>query len=251
MPVTSQDELGQLTETFNKMSQDLFEADQKRKRLTADITHDLSTPLQIISGYIEMIEDGQISLSPQRIEVIKTEVEHLRRLVGDMTTLTQAESGGLEIQLQSIAAARLLERIYQTYQPIAGQKGVALELDISADLPQIHVDEGRMVQVLKNLVENALRYTPAGGRIRLSADLSEQVNLRVSDSGDGIEPEDLPYVFDRFYRADKHRSGGSGKLGLGLAICKALVETQGGTIRAESAGRGQGTSVVVSFPAGK
>lgn len=251
LPVTSQDELGQLTETFNKMSQDLFEADQKRKRLTADITHDLSTPLQIISGYIEMIEDGQISLSPQRIEVIKTEVEHLRRLVGDMTTLTQAESGGLEIQLQSIAAARLLERIYQTYQPIAGQKGVALELDISADLPQINVDEGRMVQVLKNLVENALRYTPAGGRIRLSADLSEQVNLRVSDSGDGIEPEDLPYVFDRFYRADKHRSGSSGKLGLGLAICKALVETQGGTIRAESAGRGQGTSVVVSFPAGK
>lgn len=248
LPVTSQDELGQLTETFNKMSQDLFEADQKRKRLTADITHDLSTPLQIISGYIEMIEDGQVSLSPQRVEVIKTEVEHLRRLVGDMTTLTQAESGGLEVQLQPTAPARLLERIFETYQPITIQMGVILELETTPDLPEINVDEGRMVQVLKNLLENALRYTPSRSSIRLSADKTYHVNLRVSDSGEGIEPEDLPYVFDRFYRADKNRDRNSGKLGLGLAICKALVEAQGGTIRAESAGSGQGTSVVVSFP---
>lgn len=249
LPVTSQDELGLLTETFNKMSSDLFEADQKRKRLTADITHDLSTPLQIISGYIEMIEDGQVSLSPQRVDVIKTEIEHLRRLVGDMTTLTQAESGGLEMQLQPVQPGRLLAHIHHTYEPIASQKDVSLELDAAADLPEINVDEGRMVQVLKNLVENALRYTPPGGILRLSADQTDRVNIRITDSGEGIEPADLPYVFDRFYRADKNRGGNSGKLGLGLAICKALVEAQGGSIKAESAGRGMGTTVIVSFEA--
>ncbi len=249
LPVTSQDELGLLTDTFNKMSTDLFEADQKRKRLTADITHDLSTPLQIISGYIEMIEEGQVSLSPQRVDVIKTEIEHLRRLVGDMTTLTQAESGGLEMQLQPVNPVSLLEHIHHTYEPITSQKGVSLELDLEEGLPEINVDEGRMVQVLKNLVENAFRYTPPGGTIRLSADKTDKINLRVTDSGEGIEPEDIPYVFDRFYRADKNRGGSSGKLGLGLSICKALVEAQGGTIAAESGGRGTGTSVIISFKA--
>jgi signal transduction histidine kinase len=111
------------------------------------------------------------------------------------------------------------------------------------------VDEGRVIQVLKNLVDNALRYTPSGGSIRLSAGVEDKkVWLRVTDSGEGIESEDLPYVFDRFYRADKTRSTASGKMGLGLAICKALVEAQGGTIAAESSGKGEATSFVIRFP---
>jgi len=249
LPVTSDDELGQLTETFNKMSADLFEADQKRKRLTADITHDLSTPLQIISGYIEMLEDGDISLSPERIDVIRTEIEHLRRLVGDMTMLTQVESGGLEMHPQPMQPVVLLERIQQIYTPLAEQKGIQLKLESPSDLPFIQVDEGRVIQVLKNLVDNALRYTPSGGSIRLSAGVEDKkVWLRVTDSGEGIEREDLPYVFDRFYRADKTRSTASGKMGLGLAICKALVEAQGGTIAAESSGKGEGTSFIILFP---
>ncbi len=247
VPVTSQDELGQLTATFNQMSADLTRADQQRKRLTADITHDLSTPLQIISGYIEMLEDGEVTLTPQRIDIIKTEIEHLRRLVGDMTTLTQVEAGALEITLQPVSPAALLQRIYQAYQPIAARSGVELILEHSEPLPFIQVDEGRMLQVLKNLVDNALRYTPAGGSIILSAAADARVQLRVKDTGTGIEPEDLPYVFDRFYRADKARSGSSGKLGLGLAICKALVMAQGGTIAAESAGKHQGATMVMTF----
>jgi len=247
VPVTSQDELGQLTATFNQMSADLTRADQQRKRLTADITHDLSTPLQIISGYIEMLEDGEVTLTPQRIDIIKTEIEHLRRLVGDMTTLTQVEAGALEITLQPVSPAALLQRIYQAYQPIAARSGVELILEQSEPLPFIQVDEGRMLQVLKNLVDNALRYTPAGGSIILSAAADARVQLRVKDTGTGIEPEDLPYVFDRFYRADKARSGSSGKLGLGLAICKALVMAQGGTIAAESAGKHQGATMVITF----
>ena len=248
VPVTSQDELGQLTETFNLMSTELFEADQKRKRLTADITHDLSTPLQIISGYIEMLESGDVSLTPERIDVIKAEIEHLRRLVGDMTTLTQAESGALELLLQPTDPSSLLEHVARIYQPIVEQKGISLELDVKQGLPLIKVDEGRLIQVLKNLVDNALRYTSTGGTIRLSATTGEVVSLIVQDSGEGIDPQDLPYVFDRFYRADKNRSGATGKMGLGLAICKALVNAQGGSIVVESAGKGQGTTFSISFP---
>lgn len=247
VPVTSQDELGQLTVTFNQMSADLARADEQRKRMTADITHDLGTPLQVISGYVEMLEEGEVALTPQRIEIIKTEIEHLRRLVGDLSTLTQVEANALDILLQPVQPMQLLKRIYQAYQPIAARQGVDLVLENPGQIPSILVDEGRMLQVLKNLLENALRYTSRGGRIVLSAALGECVELRVSDSGEGIEAEDLPYVFDRFYRADKARGVNSGKMGLGLAICKALVTAQGGTITAASPGKGQGTSMVIKF----
>jgi signal transduction histidine kinase len=197
---------------------------------------------------MELLEDGEVTLSPQRIDIIKTEIEHLRRLVGDLTTLTQAEAGGLDIQIHPVHPGILMERIYQAYQPICARQGVELVLDIPEAVPAIQVDEGRMMQVLKNLVENALRYTPGGGRITLAVQIAEQVELKVIDGGSGIEPEDLPYVFDRFFRADKARGANSGKMGLGLAICKALVTAQGGTILAESAGRDQGTTIVIRFP---
>lgn len=250
VPVTSQDELGQLTATFNKMSTDLYQADQQRKRMTADITHDLSTPLQIISGYVEMLEDGEVTLTPQRIEIIKTEIEHLRRLVGDLTTLAQVEAGGLEIQLNMVQPRTVLERTYQAYQPIAARQGVDLRLDISGVLPEIHVDEGRIQQVLKNLLENALRYTPKNGVIQLAGSVDGgNVQISIRDSGAGIEPDDLPYVFDRFYRADKARGGNAGKMGLGLAICKALVTAMGGKIAAQSAGKDQGAAIILTFDA--
>jgi len=247
VPVTSHDELGQLITTFNQMSADLAQADQQRKRFTADITHDLSTPLQIISGYVEMLEAGEVALTPQRIDTIKTEIEHLRRLVSDLSTLSQVEAGGLDIQAQPVQPAELLERIYHAYQPIASRQGVELVLEAPGTAPAILVDEGRMLQVLKNLVDNALRYTPEKGKITLSAVAGERVKLRVCDTGAGIAAEDLPYVFDRFYRADRARGAGSGSMGLGLAICKALVTAQGGEISAESAGRGQGASMIITF----
>ena len=139
VPVTSQDELGLLTVTFNQMSADLARVDEQRKRLTADITHDLSTPLQIISGYIEMLEGGEVTLTPQRIGIIKTEIEHLRRLVSDLTTLTQVEAGGLEIQTQARATSTLFERVFHAYQPIAARQGVELVTGYSWFLP---VDSG-------------------------------------------------------------------------------------------------------------
>ncbi len=248
VPVRSHDELGLLTDTFNRMSAGLNLADQQRKQMTADITHDLSTPIQIMSGYIEMLENQDVSLTPQRIEIFKTELEHLQRLVSDLTTLTQIENGGLEFHLQPWSPSLLLERIYQTYKPIAVEQGAQLILAAPPSPCSILVDDGRMMQVLKNLVDNALRYTPKGGRITLGAHCNDVVELRVTDSGSGIEAEDLPLVFDRFYRADKARGANSGKMGLGLAICKALVVAQGGSIAVESAGRDQGTAFTITFP---
>ncbi len=247
VPVTSQDELGQLTATFNQMSADLLKADQQRKRLTADITHDLSTPLQIISGYIEMLEEEKVTLTPERIEIIKTELEHLRRLVGDLTTLSQVEGGGLEMQLETIQPAVLLNRVYHAFQPIANHHGIQLKLNAPDSIPGILIDEARMERVIKNLLENAVRYTPQNGTIELGARAADVVHLWVKDNGAGIDADDLPYVFDRFYRADKARAGNSGKMGLGLAICKALVTAQGGTIAAESTGKGQGSTMIITF----
>lgn len=248
LPVTSQDELGELIKTFNQMSSDLAKADQQRKRMTADITHDLSTPLQIISGYIEMLEGGEVTLTPERVEIIKTEIGHLRRLVDDLSTLSQVEAGGLNILMEEIQPSQLLRRLAQAYQPITEKVGVLLETKITDELITIRADEGRLQQVLKNLIENALRYTPEKGCITLSvARFGTMVEIIVEDSGSGIDADDLPYVFERFYRADKSRSGNNGKMGLGLAICKALVQAQNGSIHAESPGKGQGTSMIVRF----
>ena len=171
--VTSNDEIGRLGESFNRMSTDLARADAERKRLTADITHDLSTPLQIISGYIEMYENGDVSLNPQQLGIIKTELENLRRLVGDLTVLNQAEGGGVEILLSAVAPNQLLEQIAQAYQPIASQQGVDLRLDLDENPALINVDERRMLQVLKNLMENALRHTPPGGSVTLTSKVGE------------------------------------------------------------------------------
>ncbi len=223
VPVTSQDELGQLTATFNQMSADLDMSDQRRKCLTTDITHDLSTPLQVISGYVEMLEEDAVTLTPQRIDIIKTEIGHLRRLVGDMSTLTQAESNGLDIQLQPVQPSILLERIYHSYQPIAARQGVKLTLSLPENPNSILVDEGRMLQVMKNLVDNALRYTPENGEIKLDVAVGDRIQLRVIDNGSGIDAEDLPFVFDRFFQTDKALGTNSGKMGLGLAICQALI----------------------------
>jgi len=247
VPVTSEDELGQLTAIFNQMSTDLATVDQERKRLTADISHDLSTPLQVISGYVEMMEDGEAALTPKRLEIIRDEIGHLRRLVGDLSLLAQADGSGLEINAQPIQPGAVMERVYRTYKPIADRQRIKLTLDIPKSTPPILADEGRMLQVLTNLVENAMRYTPPGGIISLSISSGEKIELRVSDNGSGIDPEDLPFVFNRFYRADKARGSETGSVGLGLAICRALVSAQGGVITAQSDGRDRGTTIIISF----
>jgi signal transduction histidine kinase len=248
VPVQSEDELGQLSKTFNQMSADLASSDRQRRQLTADITHDLSTPLQVIAGYIEMLEDGEISLTPKQIQMMNSEIDLLRRLVNDLSMLSQADARDLQMQLVPVEPETLLERVHHAFVGIAKKEEISLEYNIAGHLPLIYVDEGRMIQVITNLVENAIRYTPKNGRILLSAKCEKgQVAIRVADNGSGIHPDDLPYVFDRFYRADKARDGNSGKMGLGLAISKALVTAQGGSIQVESTAETKGTTFILRF----
>lgn len=250
--ITSQDEIGQLSVTFNQMSADLARVDAQRKQLTADITHDLSTPIQIISGYMEMIEDETVQLTPNRIQIIRTELDHLRRLVSDLTILSQAEGGALTLQPETFPPAELMEQICDMYRPIAAAQEVELifEADAGAKESELTADPGRLLQTVQNLVENALRYTPKNGTIALSLRRDgSQLKIAVRDTGAGIEPEDLPSVFNRFYRADKSRDANQGKMGLGLSICKALTVAQGGKITVFSEGKGKGALFELTFPA--
>ncbi len=248
--VRSKDELGQLTAAFNKMSADLEHSNQLRRQMTADIAHDLRTPLTVITGYLEGLRDGVLKPTPERYEVLFNESRHLQRLVEDLRTLSLADAGELAINRQPVQPGELLERLQQAFQHRAGQQQVSLSLQVEPDLPEIKVDPERMEQVLGNLVSNALRYTPqGGGEIALAARREDGgVVLEVKDNGSGIAPDVLQHIFERFYRGDDARQQQGEETGLGLAIAKSIVELHGGRIRAASAGPGQGTSLTIFLP---
>lgn len=248
VPVRSQDELGQLARSFNQMSTDLAHASQLRRQLTADIAHDLRTPLSIILGYTESLNDGVLKPSPNTLHIIHDEALHLSRLVEDLRTLSRAEAGELPLMRYLVDPAALLERTAAAYRPLVTQEGITLKVETEAALPELLVDPDRMVQVLNNLVSNALRYTPNGGSITLSAKrVATAVELAVADTGSGIAAADLPYIFDRFYRGDASRQNSGNESGLGLAIAKTLVELQNGRIRASSL-PGQGATFTIVLP---
>ena len=252
--VNSRDEIGELATAFNRMSREVARANNARRRMTADIAHELRTPLTVIAGYIESMRDGVLASTPERLSVIYEEIEHLQHLVGDLRTLSQADAGELKLNRQRLAAPELLGQSIAAFEHQAEQKGVRLELEpassAASGASDIYGDETRLAQVLGNLISNALRYTPAGGRVTLGAGRAgDQATLTVRDTGQGIPPEDLPFVFNRLYRADKSRADENGETGLGLAIVKALVEAHGGTIETQSA-LGSGTTFVIRLPAG-
>jgi signal transduction histidine kinase len=249
VPVKSADEIGALAAAFNQMSSAVARANTARRQMTADVAHELRTPLTVIAGYIEAMRDGVLTPTPDRLGVIYDEMEHLQHLVGDLRTLSQADSGELKLNKQPLEPGELLQQTSAAFAHQAGQKGVRLEL-LVGDTPPVSADETRLAQVLDNLLSNALRYTPAGGHIVLGASAAHgRVAFTVQDTGPGIAPEALPFVFDRFYRADGSRSGESGESGLGLAIAKAIVEAHGGTLTVTST-LGQGATFRVELPAG-
>jgi two-component system sensor histidine kinase BaeS len=250
VPIRSQDELGELAASFNRMSADLARANELRRQMTADIAHDLRTPLTVISGYLESLRDGVLKPSPTRFEVMYDEAQHLKRLVEDLRTLSLAEAGELTLNRQLVAPQALLERTAAAYRHLAEQQNIALQVKADPALPEIRVDPERMAQVLGNLVSNALRHTPDGGQIVLSAQhQAGDVQLMVQDSGEGIAPQALPRIFDRFYRGDEARQAHEGESGLGLAIAKSIVQLHGGTISVEST-LGEWTTFVISLRAG-
>lgn len=250
--VRSKDELGELARSFNEMSRDLALANQQRRQMTADIAHDLRTPLSILLGYTEALSDGKLAATPEVHRVMHAEAQHLSRLIDDLRTLSLADAGELTLNRQMCLPYDILARTAAAYQGQAGEKDVSLIVRAGRELPAVEVDPERMAQVLCNLVGNALRYTPAGGQITLAASATAgEVTLQVADTGGGIAAEDLPYIFNRFYRADPSRQQQNGESGLGLAIARSIIEAQGGTITVESC-PGQGTTFTIRLkPAGE
>jgi signal transduction histidine kinase len=250
VPVVEDDEIGALAASFNAMADALDAAEQRRAHLIGDVAHEMRTPLTTVRGNLEGILDGVIEPTPELLAQLYDETGRLSRLIDDLQELSRVESGGLMLQLDSIAPAALIDSAVGRMRASFAAKDVALDITLPSDLPNVRADEARTLQVLTNLLSNALRHTPAGGQviIRAASD-GEVVEIAVQDTGIGIAPEHLPHIFERFYRADAARSRALGGSGIGLTITRGLVEAMGGTIRADSAGVGHGTTVAFTLPA--
>jgi len=248
VPVRSRDELGELAASFNRMNAELARSTGLRRQMTADIAHELRTPVSVILGHAEAVHDGVLAPSLETFEIIRDEAGRLDSLIEDLRTLSRADAGELSIDFQAVSPAKLLEKVQAIHKQQAAQKNITLALQTESDLPEISADPGRMVQVLSNLVDNALLYTPEGGRVNLSAQVvGGDLEFRVQDSGPGIPENELERVFDRFYRSDPSRQRNEGGSGLGLAIARSIVEKHNGRIWAESQ-PGEGTTIVIHLP---
>jgi signal transduction histidine kinase len=250
LPAGGSDELGQMAGRFNSMAGKLEQVETMRRRLIGDVAHEMRTPLTAIKGSMEGLVDGVLPASSLTFEQVAAEAERLSRLVDDLQELSRVESGAVVLDLGPVSLSELVgtarKRLEQTYSA----KGVSLTIDLPATLPPVHADTDRLLQVLTNLLHNALQYTPSGGRVSLSGETrGHEVVVSVADTGIGIPLEHLPHIFERFYRVDKSRSrqagGGSG---IGLTISKHLVEAHGGRIWVESAGEGQGSTFSFTLP---
>lgn len=242
-------EFGELAEAFNSMAAELQRADELRRNMTADVAHELRTPLSVIRGKMEGILDGVYPATEAHLVPILEETAVLTHLVEDLRLLAQAEAGQLRLDRRPTDVGDLLRDAYVNFTPQAEDQRITLILDLPETLPAVHADWRRISQVLGNLINNALQHTPSGGHVRLSAAAREDhVAISVSDTGVGISPEEVPYIFERFWRGDAARArteyGGSG---LGLAIVKQIVELHGGQIDVASE-PGRGAAFTFTLP---
>jgi two-component system sensor histidine kinase BaeS len=249
----SSPEFRRFTHSFNRMAESLETADRQRRELLADVAHELRTPLTIIQGNLEGLRDGVYESTPDHLDLVLDETHKLSHLVDDLRLLTLAEAGQLPLDFQRLDVGQLLADVRDAFACQAHEAGITLAVDSLPSLPPLLADPQRMGQVLGNLLTNALRHTPPGGRITLGAAPVPDINavrLWVADTGEGIPPEDLPRIFDRFWRGDPARTHETGAgSGLGLAIAKSLVEAHGGRIIAESrVGEGTKVSCVLPLP---
>lgn len=248
VPVRSRDELGELAQSFNKMSTDLARAFDLRKQMTADIAHELRTPLSLILGHAEGVHDGVLKPTRENFEIIREEAERLEHLVNDLRTLTLADAGELSMEFQLVNVNDFMRDIHTHYLTLFHQKRITLNLETAPVILKANLDPGRFAQVLNNILDNALRHTPENGRVELKTQLTEnRIQLSVKDSGEGVTSEEASHLFDRFYRVDESRTRHDGGSGLGLAIAKSIVEMHKGRIWAESE-KGKGLRVVIELP---
>jgi len=233
-------EIAELAHAFNAMTGSLERAEQLRRNLVTDVAHELRTPLSNIRGQVEAIDDKLLEPDAGTLSSIHSDVLLLSRLIDDLQYLSLAESGKLKLVMQPEEIGRLIEDAIAAARPKAAAAGVKLISDVPDDMPACTVDAQRISQVLRNLLDNAIAHTPMSGVITVSSKSDNGfIKVTVSDTGEGIPKEDIPNIFERFYRVDKSRARATGGAGLGLTISKRLVESHGGTITAESeAGKG-------------
>ena len=243
------DELDQLALSFNQMADKLEKTESMRRQLIGDVTHELRTPLAAIKGYMEGLIDGVIPPTPETYQQIHGEADRLQRLVNDLQELSIVEAAGYQLKIESISPVKLIETSIIHLNHQFEEKGIQLEQQLEVNLPHVSVDKDRIMQVLTNLMGNALQYTNSGGKVIITASrVKSEVLISISDTGIGLSADHLPHIFNRFYRIDKSRARASGGSGIGLTIAQALVKAHHGRIWAESEGEGKGTSFHFTLP---
>ena len=249
VPEEGSAETVELARSFNAMASNLALSQRLRQQMVADVAHELRTPLANIRGYLEAIEDGVVEADEATLRTLRDEASHLNRLIDDLQELAQAEAGNLRLDRGPTDPAELIARATGAVRARAVERGIALTTALPPDLPAVEVDPQRITQVLHNLLTNALTHTPSGGSVVVEAWRTPEgmVAISVADTGAGIAPEDLPRIFERFYRADSSRSRATGGSGLGLTIAKRLVESHGGQIAAASE-LGRGSRFTFTLP---
>jgi len=247
VPLQGSDEIRQLAEDFNLMSESLRKTQTMRRNLTADIAHELRTPLTILRANLDELQSRAKDPDQVAIANLQDEVLRMSKLVKDMETLALAETGHLVINKRRVKLESIMERLAPVIPEMEG-RGIKLEVDLEAGLPKVAADPDRLLQVVLNLLSNALAHSPEGGRIMIKGTKKENLILMsFTDQGGGIATEQLPFIFERFYRADSSRSRREGGMGLGLAIARSLVEANGGQIWADSS-VGKGTIFYFTIP---
>jgi signal transduction histidine kinase len=247
--IKTRGEIGALAHAFNTMADSLSRSEQLRRNLVSDVAHELRNPLMNIRGYLELLQDQVLEPTPETLASLYEETSLLNRLVADLQDLSLAEAGQLRLACQPISLEEVTSQAVQIVQPHLARKNLALRVYIPPDLPCVEADQERVAQILRNLLSNAIMHTSDHGEISITASLSESVvKISVQDSGVGIAPEHLPYLFERFYRADSSRARATGGTGLGLAIVKQVVQAHGGQISVESQ-PGKGTCFTFTLPA--
>jgi histidine kinase len=263
--VSGDDELAELGRSFNRMAHELAQTEERRRQLIGDVAHELRTPLSNIKSVMEGLQDGVLPSDPKTFASVEQEVNRLQRLARDLEELSKAEAGQIQLEKEQVNPAVLAETVVARLRPQFTDKQVTLNTEISSELPPIKVDPARITQVLLNLLGNALQYTPSGGRVTIQGTVTNKqfsedrehclpnsdicLLITVTDTGIGLTTDQLPHIFERFYRVDKSRSRAGGGSGIGLTISKHLVEAHDGRLIATSPGLNQGSTFTIILPA--
>ncbi|MCU0298681.1 MAG: HAMP domain-containing histidine kinase [Candidatus Nanopelagicales bacterium] len=241
-------EFASLADTYNSLAQRLASTETTRRRMLADLAHEMRTPLATVNAHLEAIEDGVRDLDPETLSVLRESTRRLGRLAEDIGAVSRAEEGNLDLQLRTVDAASLASMATAAAADRYAAKGVVLHCE-ARPVGSLTVDSARISQILDNLLANALRHTPSSGQVTLACRRVDRwVEYSVTDTGEGIAAEHLPHLFDRFYRVDTARDRNHGGSGIGLAIAKALAEAHGGGISATSPGPAHGTTFTLRLP---